>query len=438
MNPFEIAKGFVLLLLLITVLIVVLAMLGRRLLRGRHQSIVEEHPPAVRYRDDPAALTASLQDVIVRLREQEKELQRLLNAEKQRAEDALRLSERIARTMPSGLLLIDSTGRITSCNPAAQAILGVGNVHLRHYREILGPDSPLAKRLAQCLRDGRTYQREEFDQPIANRQTRHLGVTISPILREDNSLSGATCLLSDLTELVAMQRQVHLKENLAALGELTAGIAHEFKNALGAISAYAQMIQEDASEPDVIRQAGKILEETKTWAQAVTEFLEYARPPQIGPQPLPLRDMIEACWQEVKHLAPESRFEIAGEWQNVPADAFLLRRAILNLLRNAAEALAPKGSSGHISVHGQAKPLGGADAQWMAFRDNGPGIAPEALSRIFFPFFTTKEKGTGLGLTVVQKIVAQHHGTIEVHSQLNEGTEFIVALPLQQPARHTA
>lgn len=437
MNAFDIARGFVLLLVLITVVVALLALLGRRLLRGRHEAR-EEKEPAMRYRNDPAALTASLQDVILRLRDQEKELQRLLNAEKQRAEDALRLGERIARSMPSGLLLIDGTGRITSCNPAAQAILGVGNVHLRHYREILGESSPLAERLAQCLRDGRTFQREEFDQHIANGQTRHLGVTVSPILREDNSLSGATCLLSDLTELAAMQRQMRLKENLAALGELTAGIAHEFKNALGAISAYAQMIQEDASEPDVIRQAGKILEETKTWAQAVTEFLEYARPPQIGPLPLPLRDIIEACWQEVKSIAPESQFQIAGEWQNVAGDSFLLRRAILNLLRNAAEALAPKGSAGRISVHGRIKPLGGAGAQWMTFRDNGPGIPPDALSKIFFPFFTTKENGTGLGLTVVQKIVAQHHGTIEVRSQLNEGTEFTVALPLQHPARSAA
>jgi signal transduction histidine kinase len=235
-----------------------------------------------------------------------------------------------------------------------------------------------------------------------------------------------------------MQRQMRLKENLAALGELTAGIAHEFKNALGAISAYAQMIQEDAQEPDVIRQAGKILEETRTWAQAVTEFLEYARPPQIAPERLPLRNMIESCWQEVKQLAPDCQLQITGSWQDIPGDPFLLRRAMLNLLRNAAEALAPKSAAGRIFVHGEVKPLGGTAAQWLTFRDNGPGIAPEALAKIFFPFFTTKEAGTGLGLTVVQKIIAQHHGTVEVRSQVNEGTEFIVALPLEQPPRSGA
>ena len=435
MNAFEIARWLILLLLLMVAVLVVLVWLARRLTHVPRQERAITEEPALRFKNDPAALTASLQDVIIRLRGQEQELQRLLSAEKQRAEDALRLGERIARSMPSGLLLIDSTGRITGCNPAAQTILGVGNVNLRHYREILGEESLLADRLAQCLRDGRTFQREEFDQRVASGQTRHLGVTIFPLLREDNSLSGATCLMSDLTELVAMQRRMRLKENLAALGELTAGIAHEFKNALGAISAYAQMIQEDSSEPDVIRQAGKILEETKTWAQAVTEFLEYARPPQIAPEPLPLRGIIEACWQEVKHVAPQSELRIEGEWQNVPGDPFLLRRAVQNLLRNAAEALAPKGSAGRITVHGQIKPLGGTDAQWVTFRDNGPGISLEALGKIFFPFFTTKENGTGLGLTIVQKIVAQHHGTIEVRSQVNEATEFIVSLPFEQQGR---
>jgi len=96
------------------------------------------------------------------------------------------------------------------------------------------------------------------------------------------------------------------------------------------------------------------------------------------------------------------------------------------------------GSAGRIAVHGQIKPLGGTDAQWVIFRDNGPGISPEALGKIFFPFFTTKENGTGLGLTIVQKIIAQHHGTIEVRSQVNEGTGFIVSLPFEHPARSLA
>ena len=195
-----------------------------------------------------------MQAVIQKLREQEKELATLHQMQKQRAQETERLSEAVTRNMPAGLLLISSAGLITSANPAAEAALGVRGLGYRRYGELLGDESPLAKLLtAYCLQEGQTFRREEIEYTTSAGELRQLGVTISPILNNTSHVTGALCLLSDLTELAALQRQVQVKENLAALGELSAGIAHEFKNALATISGYAQMIRSE-SQGDIKRE----------------------------------------------------------------------------------------------------------------------------------------------------------------------------------------
>ena len=118
-------------------------------------------------------------------------------------------------------------------------------------------------------------------------------MTISPIRRGGEKVSGAICLLSDLTELAALQEQIELKKHLAALGELSAGIAHEFKNALATISGYAQMIRAEAREPELSDHAERILDQTRSITHVVTEFLKYARPLDISDEVVDLRGVVE-------------------------------------------------------------------------------------------------------------------------------------------------
>src|SRR5690242_19841470 len=203
------------------------------LLRRRYQT----QPPAemlgvgARPRDDnPGAfVNASMQAVIQKLRDQEKELAQLHQLEKDRAQHTERLSEAVTRNMPAGLLLINESGLISSANPAAEAALGMQSLTFRKYSEVLGSDSFMAQMIRECLEGGSTFRREEVQYTTPTREFRQLGVTISPISNKQNEISGALCLLSDLTELAALQKQVQMKESLAALGELSAGIAHEFK-----------------------------------------------------------------------------------------------------------------------------------------------------------------------------------------------------------------
>jgi len=210
--------------------------------------------------DNPAAfMTASMQAVIKKLKEQEKELEALHRAERERAQQTERMSEAVTRNMPAGLLLLNSSGLITSANPAAEAALGVKSLAYRRYREVLGAGSRVTELVAGCLEHGRTFRREEVEYLTPSHELRQLGVTISPIQNNANEITGAICLLSDLTELAALQKQIHTKENLAALGELSAGIAHEFKNALATISGYAQMIRSEAQPGTDLHEHGDLI-----------------------------------------------------------------------------------------------------------------------------------------------------------------------------------
>jgi PAS domain S-box-containing protein len=378
---------------------------------------------------NPAAfMTASMQGVIQKLREQEKELERLHRVEKERAEHTERLSEEVTRNMPAGLLVVNATGIISSANPAAEQALGIRGLGYRRYSEALGESSELTKLVAECLADGRIFRREQVDHAAPAGDTRRLGVTISPIRRGDEKASGAICLLSDLTELATLQQQVELKKHLAALGELSAGIAHEFKNALATISGYAQMIRAEAADGEVSDYAERILEQTRNITHVVTEFLKYARPLEISDEVVVVQGVVERVASEIGEGMPNVAVRCEGEFGSVAGDEGFLRQALLNLARNAAEACA-SANGGSVTLRGEMVRSGDTGFQRITVSDNGPGIADAALPNLFRPFFTTKPQGTGLGLAVVQKIIVQHGGQVEARNHPQGGAAFIVTLP---------
>lgn len=386
--------------------------------------------------DNPAAfMTASMQAVIKKLKEQEKELEALHRAEKERAQQSERMSEAVTRNMPAGLLLLNSAGLITSANPAAETALGVKSLGYRRYSEVLGTGSRLTGLVAGCLEQGRTFRREEVEYLTPSHELRQLGVTISPIQNGNGEITGAICLLSDLTELAALQKQIHMKENLAALGELSAGIAHEFKNALATISGYAQMIRSEAQPGTELHEHGDlILRQTRSLTHVVTEFLKFARPLDLANEQVSLRPMIERIVAEVEEVVPGVSIAVTGNFRDVSGDDALLRQAILNLARNAAEAAADNPAGGRVTLRGELETSGQFQGQRILVTDNGPGIPTESLTKIFMPFYTTKTNGTGLGLAVVQKIIVQHGGSIEARNQPSGGAEFILWLPFVREA----
>jgi two-component system sensor histidine kinase HydH len=411
------------------VLIVTIVLL-RRLMAGSSSTSAIEKDAIPRADNEPAFMTASMQAVIQRLREQEKELERLHKVERDRAESTARFSEEVTRNMPAGLLVIGAHGLITSSNPAAEQALGIKTLAFRRYSEALGDSSKLSALIEHCLRDGTVFRREQAAHAAPDGTHRELGVTISPIRRGQEKASGAICLLSDLTELATLQKQMQLRENLAALGELSAGIAHEFKNALATISGYAQMIHSDPCAPDTSENAGKILDQTRNVTHVVTEFLRYARPLDISAEPVSLAPLVGRAVSEIQELFPQVRIVSEGEFAEVAGDDGLLRQVLLNLVRNAAEAATAASAQPSVTVLGEVTESGSELSQRIYIRDDGPGIGPDALPKLFLPFFTTKANGTGLGLAIVQKILLQHGGQIEAHNRAEGGAEFILSLPV--------
>ncbi len=398
-----------------------------------------------------AFMTASMQGVIEKLRAQEKELARLHLLAQERAQESERLTEEVTRNMPTGLLFVSATGAISSTNPAAEEALGTRPMRYRSYKDILGADSDLAGMLTACLHDGRTFRRSEIEHLTPGGDVRRLGVTISPIYRaarpgaaggsvartqvsgsQDRKVSGALCLMSDLTELTALQKQIRWKENLAALGEMSAGIAHEFKNALATISGYAQMIRSEAKPGEIRESSERILDQTRSLTHVVTEFLRFAKPLEICYETVPMQTLVERVAEELHEGIPQCNVACEGTFIDLPGDEALLRQALVNLTRNAAEASRAIGSASQVTISGTTEELGGRKWQRICVSDNGPGVPEQDLPKIFLPFYTTKSEGTGLGLAVVQKVALQHGGSIEARNRAGGGADFILWLPLRQ------
>jgi signal transduction histidine kinase len=437
----------------ILVVVVALILLLRKFLRDDSRKANEDWGSVKPGTENESAfIAASMQGVIEKLRAQEKELARLHMVAQERAKESERLTEEVTRNMPTGLLLVNATGAIGSSNPAAEDALGVKSLRYRSYKEVLGADSGLAQMLEACLREGTTFHRGEVEHITTDGEVRHLGVTISPIYRgarigsrlkaaaSDSAVAsavetranGALCLMSDLTELTALQKQIRWKENLAALGEMSAGIAHEFKNALATISGYAQMIRSESQPGETHDSAEKILDQTRALTRVVTEFLRFAKPLEICYETVPMESIVERVAADLRESDILCTVSVEGSFSDLPGDEALIRQALINLTRNAAEAARNDGKAPVVTVSGSVEELGGRKWQRICVADNGPGIPESDLPKIFLPFYTTKSEGTGLGLAVVQKIALQHGGSIEARNRPGKGAELLLWLPLRQ------
>jgi PAS domain S-box-containing protein len=390
---------------------------------------------------DPSAFVmATYQGVIQQMREQEKELERLHRMERQRAEESQQLAATIMKNMATGLVMLNSRGLITESNPAAKTTLGHQVLTGRDYREVFWPGYQSFETLPEgmvavndCLSTGNTVRRMTLNYTAPGGQNMVLGIGFSPIRAVDDGIGGAIMLLTDLTEINSLQQQVRLKENMAALGEMAAGIAHEFKNALATISGYAQLIP--ISEQEEGRGfAQKIFKETQLLAAIVTDFLNFSRPLNLMAAPLDPRELIESCFEEIVERGQfaDVVLELSGEFPVVRGDVTLLRQAFSNLLRNSCEAMNETDSHPkRLQVEGVIEKGETGQELRLDFHDDGCGISAENMDRVFIPFFTTKNTGTGLGLALVHKIVVNHNGKVTVGSIPGVGTTFSLTFPLK-------
>jgi signal transduction histidine kinase len=416
----------------------VLGVLLIRNLRKQVGTTESAQPLRVGGESTPASTLAAYEGVIRKMKEQERELERLRNLERSRATASELLSASVISNLSSGVVVFNKSGVVRSANESAKNILGFASPIGLHARDLFrgvkqvrlqsGESSPgvnaLLTGLECSLGDGISVRRIEADYQTPQNREKVLGITISAV-RTANEVHAAACLVSDLTEITDMSRQMRLKENMASLGEMSAGIAHEFKNSLATVSGYAQMIQR-AVDPERMREfSGKIAEETAALTRIVTDFLNFSRPQGFGAEKVELRSMLQ---ESARELQLDLALDQFPRYLQTIGDSTALHQVFRNLLRNSKEAARP-GVRPRVEAIGKKE----RDTIHIVLRDNGCGIPADQLSKVFIPFFTTKTSGTGLGLALVHRIITEHGGTVSVSSD-DSGTTFSIALPAQKPA----
>jgi signal transduction histidine kinase len=192
------------------------------------------------------------------------------------------------------------------------------------------------------------------------------------------------------------------------------------------------MIRGESKPGEISESADRILDQTRALTHVVTEFLRFAKPLEIIYEIIPMQTLVEKVAEELHETIPECNVQWEGAFQELPGDEALIRQALLNLVRNGAQAAKESSNAPSVTISGTLEDLGGRKWQRICVADNGPGIPLADLPKIFLPFYTTKSEGTGLGLAVVQKVALQHAGSIEARNRPGGGAEFLLWLPLRQ------
>jgi len=332
------------------------------------------------------------------------------------------IHRRIVDNVSSGLLTVSRSGEISSFNREAERITGWPAVEALGGRlEQLFP--------AAALVDAAGRQ-ERMQVRFESRDGRklHLGMSVSVLRDPAGRADGAIVIFQDLTRVVEMEEELRRSERLGAIGQLAAGLAHEIRNPLASLSGAIELLTADLPSGDRNSQTlSQIVQrETSRLNRLVSDFLTYARPGPGRFEPVqlaPLFEELRALVLRDKSLAVELELEVPGGLRAL-GNSDQLRQVFWNLVLNAAQS---EPLDGVVRVRARAD----ADLQQLEIcvEDRGCGFAPDALERIYEPFFTTKAKGTGLGLATVQRVVEAHGGRIAVASERGKGTTVRVFLP---------
>jgi len=374
------------------------------------------------YANRPASVEfvmAGYQEVIDRLQSAGRELERLRTDAEHRALVQTEFSDRLIASIPDALVVVDEHGTTVLANLTAQRLFG--RPPGIPFREFFADVPDLQNLVAAGLQDGSVRRQSDITVLIGGHQ-RTLEASVAPI----PGAASVLCLIANITELAALRATAQARETLTSLGDMAAGIAHEFKNSLATMDGYARLLMQDVPDNPAAR---ALRDEVRHLTQVVSDFLTFARPLRPVMAPVDLAGVVEEVVtllredfrrREVTLVLPESL-------PVIPGDAALLRRAFENLFRNALEAIPDDAPVREVRL----RAITGPEDVTLLVEDSGTGFPPEVAANLFLPFFTTKKQGHGLGLAIVRKIIVSHNGRIEACNLPAGGAQFRISLPLR-------
>jgi two-component system sensor histidine kinase AtoS len=413
------------------------------------------HRIDVRSADEIGELAATFNRMMNDLQAQQAAIQeanRELDAQLKEVSNLERYNARVLASMTNGLVTLNMEGRIVKWNDMAARITGypVDEVEGQLCQECFASNPPFMR----ILLDGIHGKGVWWDRGVSfvRPDGREVPLEINTSLLEDEigQTTGLLGIFRDLSLVRELEQRLRRADRLAAVGRMAAMVAHEIKNPLVALKTFVDMVPRRAKDPAFIARFKDIVPKEVDRVNAIMEdLLELSRPPRIAPRPLLVHEVIARCVALYEQQAAERAItivqELTPELARVRADPEYLLRALSNLSINAIQAMTAGGTltirtgSGvpwqsmlaETTVHAD---LGVAadTAQpfvFIAVADTGTGMTPEQLDSLFTPFFTTKEKGTGLGLALTHKIIEEHQGHLHVESQFGVGSTFTILLP---------
>lgn len=356
--------------------------------------------------------------------------------------------ETVLDSLTEGILVCDTEHNLIMANKYAERFLSLNVSEGSEPIWTQIQDDIVARFFETTLQSRDRVQEREFDVEVNGKQ-RLLSFNVLPLVR-DRQVCGSLIYIEDITEKRSKEALMRRMENLASLTTLAAGVAHEIKNPLGSLSIHIQLIQKvtnankaayfEEREPDdssetaryfklLDKYLGVVNEEIDRLNHIVVDFLFAVRPMDMdlreGDINEIIRDLISFVGVELEQTHIASELQLAKDLPAINFDERHIKQVLLNLIKNAIAAM-PEG--GVLTVITEA-----TDTEvFIRINDTGVGIPEENLSKIFEPYFTTKATGSGLGLTLVFKIIREHRGEITVKSRLNEGTCFTISLPIPQ------
>ncbi|MCA9410273.1 MAG: HAMP domain-containing protein [Candidatus Omnitrophica bacterium] len=396
-----------------------------------------DEPVVVKSRDEIGILAGTFNEMRQRLQTNLKQLReraKTIESQKEELDEQFKslqilqnYTENVLASVDSAIFSVDPSGEVRSPNRAAQSLLGLeeGNQIDDSLSETL------AERLRTALDIGETTLSEEMNVESPSKEVVPVAVSVTP-LKEGGTIIGAVAVLTDLSVIKNLEATVSRQERLAALGQLTAGVAHEVRNPLSIIKACAEILQQNfQGQPGENGLCNDIIEEADRLSRVVTEFLTFARPSEPDRAPLDLNETLNRTIDRIEVSNPEDVIierDFDPTIPEVEADSDQLEQVLLNLIRNGIEAM---DGAGKVVVRSGAEK--GDGSVWIEVMDNGAGMDDETRRRVFDPFFTSKAEGTGLGLSICHRILESHGGRIEVRdSKPGVGTTFRMTLPVRE------